>query len=156
MARRKKKVVPIEGEPPEQAEIDNATRPIKMTITEKDIQNGVPLDPTKCAAAQAIMRTLGKPAKVHRGVTYVKDNGGWKRYRTSAALRLETIVYDRGGEFVPGDYILQLVPTSILTKTKKRKSPSAPRTRTESDLATRRRTIPAVRKSARFRPEGDE
>jgi hypothetical protein len=139
---------------PEQSEIKNALRSIRVDITNADIKAGNPMDPTSCAAAQAIMRTLkADEVRVHRGVTYVHMKSGWQRFKTSASMRLETIVFDRGGEFIPGEYDLQPVPLKALTKTKRK----VPKSAASNHKTPRRAAIPQVRARARVRnEEGDE
>lgn len=141
----------------------NAQRPLRIDVSDDDIKKGTPLDPEQCAIAQCILRQFKAHAvRVHRGFTYVqrKAGGPWTKYLTSSSARLEQIVYDRGGRFVPGFYDLKEIPVSLLTREtrKKPKSPSAPRTKREMDLAVRRHTIPGVRRSARQRKteEGEE
>jgi hypothetical protein len=138
---------------PEQREIKNALRSIRVDITNADIKAGNPMDPTSCAAAQAIMRTLkADEVRVHRGVTYVHMKSGWQRFKTSASMRLETIVFDRGGEFIPGEYDLQPVPLKPLTKSKRKMPKSAP----TNHKPPRRTVIPHVRARARVRNEEGE
>ena len=136
------------------SEIKNALRPVRVDITNADIKAGNPMDPNSCAAAQAIMRVLGaNEVQVHRGVTYVHMKTGWQRFKTSASLRLETIVFDRGGAFIPGEYDLQPVPLKMpAPKTKKRKVPAPSR----NHKTPVRRTIPNVRARARVRDDSGE
>jgi hypothetical protein len=83
-------------------------------------------------------------------MTYVmmKDGGSWTQFRTSSGLRMETIIYDRGGVFMPGEYDLEPVPVNLIVRKPKR-SLSAPLTPKQSRLVRRRHTIPGVRPSAR-------
>lgn len=155
---RQKTIKP--DEKAQKRELTNAIRPMRVDVLPEDIKKGKPLDPKQCAVAQAIKRVLGNgeiDVEVHRGVTYVKrGKQGWIRYKTSSGMRLETIVFDRGGQFISGEYDLQPMPLQ-LPKPKK-KSPSRSRSPRSAELAVRRRSIPGVRKSARvkFEPEGDE
>ena len=154
---RKPKVLDIEN-PPEVSEISNALRPLRIDITAEDIRTGKPLDPTQCAAAQCILRTVpnAEKVRVHRGITLIQQKGKWTRYITSTSVRLETIIYDRGGQFIPGEYDLLPVPMSYSEshKPKKKRSPSAPTNRRMG----KRQTIPGVRVTARHktRREGEE
>lgn len=135
--------------------VTNSSKGLRINITPKDIEKGTPLDPENCAAAQTILRSTGAHAvSVHRGYVYIqlKDGGRYQKFRTSSGLRLETIVFDRGGTFMQGEYDLQPVPISVIAP-KKRKGPSVPRSKKEMELAVRRRTIPGVRRSARSTTE---
>jgi len=134
----------------EGADVKNSARRVRIDITSNDIKKGKPLRPDACAAAECIKRSLGaKEVKVHRGVTYVKHKGqkDWTKYVTSSGLRLETIIFDRGGMFIPGEYDLQPVPSRMIAP-KKPKSSRGLKPR-EARLARRRLVIPGVRKSAR-------
>lgn len=143
----------------EGVDVKNSGRRIRIDITEADIMKGKPLDPTACAAAQCIRRSLGaSDVKVHRGVTYIKQrsDGPWTRYKTSEALRIETIVFDRGGQFIMGEYDLQPVPFYELTRPSKPKTPSRGRSPQEARRSQRRRIIPGVRSTARIAKEEEE
>lgn len=125
--------------------ISNSYRGLRFKITKSDIENGQPNDPCSCAAARALRRHFAaKEVYVYRNVTYVltKDNKGL-RFTTTAPLRLETIVFDRNGEFFPGEYDLAPGPLPEET-TKSKSSASAPKRRN----STVRRTIPNVRPMA--------
>lgn len=131
-------------------EVISSARRLRIEVTAKDIDNGTPLDPENCAAAECIKRTLGaSDVAVHRGVVYIqrKAEGKYMKYRTTSSLRMETIIYDRGGRFMAGEYDLREVPVNEIVK--KKKSPSQPRTQAEMHMATRRRVIPGVRRTAR-------
>lgn len=113
-----------------QLELGNAHQPLRLNITQKDIAKGKPLDPCECAASQCLKRLPGvSDSFVHRGVTYIVKGGKAMRYRTSAALRLETIVFDRGGRFVPGEYDLLPPPLSYIGKTASKRAKSASKRR---------------------------
>lgn len=104
--------------------INNSHRGLRVKINDADISGGKRLRPDACAAANALCRMQGvQNAKVYRHCIYLQDEkGNWNRYRTSGALRLETIVFDRGGRFLPGEYDLLPVPISeIIGKNKKKR-----------------------------------
>lgn len=148
MARKPK------AERPELSEIKNALRSFRVDITPADIKAGDPMDPTSCAAAQAIMRALKvDEVQVHRGVTYVKTKSGWQRFKTSASLRMETIVFDRGGTFIPGEYDLNPVPLTMPSKPKKKRTTPV---RSNHKRPGRRTIIPQVRARARVRNDSGE
>jgi hypothetical protein len=100
--------------------INNAHRGLRVKIDTKNISNGRRLDPDACAAANALCNMAGvEAAKVHRHCVYIKRRGKWERYRTSSALRLETIIFDRGGAFIPGEYDLLAMPISRIIPKKR-------------------------------------
>jgi hypothetical protein len=85
----------------------DATKPLKLTITDRDVSLGNTKDPGACAAARACMReTHATAARVHVGRTYLKIGEKWVRFNTGAALRSEIVAFDRGGKFEPGEYKL--------------------------------------------------
>ena len=94
------------------AKISNAYRAFDFEIKARDIEQGQPNDPCSCAAALALRRaTKAREVRVYRDVTYIqRSKDHVDRYHTSAALRLETIVFDREGNFVPGRYRLEPMP----------------------------------------------
>jgi hypothetical protein len=85
-----------------------------------------------------------KEVFVYRNVTYIlRKDGNALRYRTSPALRLETIVFDRNGEFYPGEYDLEPAPLTREVTTKTKSAGGASRRN-----VTPRRAIPNVRPTA--------
>src|SRR5262245_15695849 len=159
MARRKTtKSEP--GTPPSLSEIKNSMRTIRIDVTPEDIKKGTPMDPQQCAAAQAIMRVTGaSECYVHRGVCYVKTKQSWTRFATSGDLRFETMVFDRGGMFVPGEYDLRSVPVSMIAPSRPKKKGMTPARGAGTPTHTRRK-LTHVRHTARFRnlppKEGEE
>lgn len=132
-------------------DIGNAHLGIRITVTKRDIANGTRLAEDSCAAAQCCVRSIqgATEAKVHRGVVYLKINGNWRRYRTSSALRMETIIFDRGGKFIPGEYDLLPVSVSSLERAARGKSKPRPSAPVRSYRKPIRRTfIPGTRVTA--------
>jgi len=128
-------------------DIVNLGRGMRLKVTEADIKKGVPLDPENCAVAECIKRITGADeVSVHRGVVMIVKGNKAMRLMTSSGVRLETIVFDRGGAFIPGEYDLKPVPAHIIAPKKKPKSPSAPRMGKEARLSRRRMVIPGVRR----------
>src|SRR5882672_5858562 len=129
------------------SKISNSYRGMRFKIEKRDIENGQPNDPCACAAARALRRHFdAKEVFVFRDVTYIlKKDGSALRYHTSAPLRLETIVFDRNGEFYPGEYDLE--PAPIPNTTKSRKSASSSSTKRRNSHGARR-SIPNVRPTA--------
>lgn len=128
----------------------NSHRGLRFKITPRDIENGQPNDPCACAAALALRRTLGADeVLVYRDVTYARKKNEAVRYKTSAQLRLETIVFDREGNFFPGEY--ELGPGPISKPPKAKRSGSAPARRNSKTGGYR--AIPNVRPTASQRLE---
>jgi len=126
-------------------DIVNLGRGMRLKVTEADIKKGVPLDPENCAVAECIKRVTGADeVSVHRGVVMIVKGNKAMRLMTSSGVRLETIVFDRGGVFIPGEYDLKPVPVDRIAP--KKKSPSAPRTGRAAKLSRRRMVIPGVRR----------
>jgi len=134
-----------------EAKISNAYRGFEFDIKAADIENGQPNDPCSCAAALALRRaTKAREVRVYRDVTYIqRDKDRADRYHTSSALRLETIVFDREGNFVPGRYRLEPMPLREKTK---RSKPSNGSTRSNRKKREYHR-IPNVRPTASQRLE---
>jgi hypothetical protein len=136
-------------------EIANAVRPLRIRVTEADIDKGKPMDPEACAVAQCILRMTGADeVSVHRGVIMVVKGKKATRYMTSSSVRLEEIIFDRGGKFMPGEYDLKPVPINMIAPRKK--SPSAPRTKRSATLGQRRLSIPGVRRRLNQKQEGEK
>lgn len=132
--------------------ISNSYRGMRFKIGKADIENGQPGDPCNCAAARALKRqTQAKEVFVYRDVTYVVNkDGAALRFHTTPALRLETIIFDRNGEFFPGEYDLDPAPFTV--KVPKRKAAgsnvSATTKRGKNTKAKPHRGIPNVRPTA--------
>lgn len=88
----------------------DATKPLRITISKRDATLGKTKDPSACAAARAIIRTIAdvKTARVHLGRTYVEYSDKWVRYMTPHALKIEIVSFDRGAkaEYAEGAYTL--------------------------------------------------
>jgi|SRR5215471_14381053 len=95
----------IHGKP-----IIDAAQKATFSITAADIKKATVKDPHSCAAAVAARREFDKVVAVHvyRQRTYIEFPDRVMRYQTSQPMRVETIAFDRGGRFEPGDY--QLLP----------------------------------------------
>lgn len=88
----------------------DATKALRITVSKRDAATGKTKDPAKCAAANAIVRTLAdvNSARVHLGRTYIEYADKWVRYKTPEALKLEIVSFDRGtkAQYAEGDYTL--------------------------------------------------
>jgi len=115
----------IDGQP-----VANSATSIRLTITERDIKDGAPLNPNACAIALAAQRHIEgvTAARAHLGCIYLMIRGKWRRFHTSGALSREIVAFDRGGKFYPGEYDLLPVPAHTLIK-RARKPSSTPRRR---------------------------
>jgi hypothetical protein len=93
-------------------EVEDADEPIVLHITKRDTSAGKKFAPAECAAALSCRREPGVlAALVYRTRTVLLKKKGrglvWKRYKTPESVRNELIAFDRGGEFMPGDYIVR-------------------------------------------------
>lgn len=106
----------INGKP-----VVDATKPIIVTVTKRDVKNGQRKDPGGCAMALAAKRTChAKSARVHVGRTYIEYDDKWVRYNTSNSLRTELVSFDRGQVFLEGDFRLSAIPPHDRTTNKDR------------------------------------
>jgi hypothetical protein len=89
----------------------NATKPVTITITPKDVATGDNKNPSSCAAAKAAKHSIEEciSARVHIGRVYIEQEKKWVRYNTPDSLKQEIIAFDRGGTFAPGQYVLRPV-----------------------------------------------
>lgn len=94
----------INGKP-----VINGKRPFTLSINKKDIAKGKNKEPGGCAAAIALMRENKDitAVRVHVGRIFVEAPHAWVRYKTPSTLRDEIIAFDRGGEFWPGEHLVQ-------------------------------------------------
>lgn len=140
------KVTSLDGCP-----IVDATKPIIVKITKRDIAKAKRRAPDCCVAAQALIRSFGK-AKVHLTRTYVKKGNKWLRFQTSIHLKHEIIAYDRGGQFATGEYALLPMP-SYMKSTGKRQGSKPKYTHARKNPNRRKRLYihtQGVRKHAGF------
>ena len=130
-----------------EAKISNSHRGFRFSIGANDIKNGQPNDPCNCAAARALKRQFdAKEVFVFRDVTYIMTKDGKAtRFHTSKPLRLETIIFDRNGEFFPGEYDLEPAP---IMETKPKKRASAASSGSNRKRPRERYVIPNVRPTA--------
>jgi hypothetical protein len=89
----------------------DAKRSLKIRVTKADIAKAADStkEPKRCAVARACYRELHcKEVRVHLSRTYVRTNdSNWVRYFTPVGMRAEIVAFDRGGQFEPGEFILQ-------------------------------------------------
>jgi hypothetical protein len=86
----------------------DASMPLIVKITGKDIQHAKRRSSDCCAAARALCRENPEilEAHVYMSRTYLKKRQVIERYITPPALRLETMAHDRAGIFMPGEFTL--------------------------------------------------
>ena len=132
------------------AVLSNAHQSLRFKVTKSDIENGQPNDPCNCAAARALKRTLrAHTVEVYRDVTYVvqtRDAKSGLKYHTSPQLRLETVVFDREGNFYPGEY--DLYPYRDQPSKPKRAGATTGTKSRRNVLGSVRHSIPNVRPTA--------
>lgn len=92
----------------------DATKPVTIKITPRDIAAGDNKNPSSCAAAKAAKHSIEEciSARVHIGRVYIEQDKKWVRYNTPDSLKQEIIAFDRGGTFAPGEYILRPVSSA--------------------------------------------
>lgn len=97
--RKKVKTHKYEGLP-----VVDATSPIEIHITRSDVNHAKKSDPANCAAAIACKREHKKEVRIFLTTAYVKEKNHWTRYAVPQRISREIISFDRGSDFVPGDY----------------------------------------------------
>jgi hypothetical protein len=95
--------------------VQDARKPMVLTITKADCKNGDPKHPNSCAVARSLQREFrAKEVRVHLARVYIKTSPDkWTRYIVPKSLRSEIIAFDRGGEFAPGEYYLSAARPSV-------------------------------------------
>lgn len=81
----------------------DATKPVTINITPRDIAAGDNKNPSSCAAAKAAKHSIEDciSARVHIGRVYIEQEKKWVRYNTPDSLKQEIIAFDRGGRSLP-------------------------------------------------------
>lgn len=87
---------------------------VGIIVDGRDIRNGKRRDPWHCAHANACVRQLDGVIGAYIGRTsvYLEHADHFDQYRTPASMRTEIDVFDRNGDFAPGEYELKPVPPS--------------------------------------------
>ncbi len=96
----------------------DASKPVTITITPRDVASGDNKNPSSCAAAKAAKHSIAEciSARVHIGRVYIEQDKKWVRYNTPDSLKQEIIAFDRGGTFAPGEYILRPISKNETTE----------------------------------------
>lgn len=94
--------------------VKNMTKPIKLTITAADCTRGKARMPNSCAAALAATRQVPNcgEARVHLNRIYLRLGKVWWRGRVPNALRTEIAAFDKGGQFAPGNFMINPISPS--------------------------------------------
>lgn len=97
----KRKTRKFEGLP-----VIDATSDVTLVVNSKDIKNSYKKNPADCAAAIAGRREFKRETRVFLSRMYVKNKqkNCWVRYITPNNAAREIISFDRGSEFIPGEY----------------------------------------------------
>jgi hypothetical protein len=105
------KAKPLYGKP-----TSDAAQMFLFDINRRDCERGAKNDHEKCAAAVALCRQVPHVVAVHVGRSYtiVEYVDRCVRFRTSGALRDQTIRYDASRQFEPGAYKLMPVPACAI------------------------------------------
>ena len=91
--------------------VKDATKPLQLTITQRDINASKRRAPEACAAAKCLLRMDGvDEAIVNKTRTFIRRGATWTRYMTPISLQMELVAFDRGGRFEPGEHFLLPVP----------------------------------------------
>lgn len=138
----------------------DATKPVTINITPRDIAAGDNKNPSSCAAAKAAKHSIEDciSARVHIGRVYIEQEKKWVRYNTPDSLKQEIIAFDRGGAFAPGEYTLRPISVNETAEGRKRNA-QGPRGSGTSGGARNRRKKLMVAKIKRhevtgIRPKG--
>jgi hypothetical protein len=87
--------------------VEDATQDMMLKVTNSDIKGATKKAPSKCAIARACKRQENVEAIIHITRVYLRNGGkNWVRYILPKALRGEIIAFDRGGKFLPGEFVL--------------------------------------------------
>lgn len=96
---------------PQVEEVVDATKPIRVSVTKRDSNEGRKKKPNDCALARACRRELkADGAIINVAFSYVIKGKTATRYETSACVAREITSFDRHQDFAPGDdYLLAAV-----------------------------------------------
>jgi hypothetical protein len=100
--------------------VEDAKHDLVLIILPRDIKFASKKNNMACVVAKACSRQEKMEALIHLTKMYLRNGGNWIRYCLPPALRNELIVFDRGGAFVPGTYVLT-APRGVIRLGIKRK-----------------------------------
>jgi hypothetical protein len=96
-------------------EIENATKTLVIDVPSQLPKKGRRKNAYHCAFAEActLIPTV-EEAIIHLSTAYIRFKGHKKfsRYRVSQRLRDQIVIFDRYGDFEPGEYTLSLIQPS--------------------------------------------
>ena len=93
---------------PDVTKVVDAKRGTKVTVTEKDCENGVGKAPNLCAIAKAAMRHYDG-AIISLSRAYLVKGNVATRYEVPGHVTRELVVFDRAHAFQPGVYRLERI-----------------------------------------------
>lgn len=131
----------------DRVKITDAKRDLVIHVTKADIRNATRSENKSCAVARALCRQENyKQAIVNKSRTVVQlKDGSWQRYITPENLYVELMVFDRGGEMQPDDYVLKAPKGSL--RLGHHAKPKGPHLKTNG--ARKRHVIENVREDAK-------
>ena len=93
---------------PQVERVVDATSRMAIRVGRADFSSGKRADPSGCALARACQHTTGVDgALITRSVAYIIDGGTAIRYRIRTHDRAKIRMFDKRGDFAPGDYVLR-------------------------------------------------
>lgn len=111
MQRMRKSIGTFMGLP-----VYQATRPLILTVTDRDVVHSKKRSPGECAGAKAICRQEHvDEAYVYLSRTFIRRKDHYIRYATPPRMRTEIVSFDRSKIFEPGEY--KLMPLSPSQRT---------------------------------------
>jgi hypothetical protein len=97
---------------PEVNRVADATKPITITVTKRDVQKSSKKNPENCAMACSFKRRGWDSAIIHRSTAYLVRGDLAVRYFVPQSVVREIVSFDRHGDFRPGDYHLSAIDPS--------------------------------------------
>jgi hypothetical protein len=96
-------------------DIVNADTPIVIEVSEQATKSQRRKNPGHCAFAEACNQMPHvEEAIIHLSTAYLKFKGEkkFRRYRVNTRLRDQIVIFDKYGDFEPGDYTLATISES--------------------------------------------
>lgn len=99
---------------PKVTKVTDADSDLHVQVTAQDDKVSKKKDHNECAMAVAVKRQEHAASVIiSSGVAYVIKGTQAKRYKVPEAVGREVTSFDRGGGFVPGEYVLKAPPKSM-------------------------------------------
>jgi len=100
---------------PNVTRVIDATTPLHITVSKRDVSGATPKKPEDCAMARACKRLRHADGAIIRpSRAYIIRGNTAIRYAVPPSVGREIVVFDRHSDFKPGDYHL-----SAITKSKR-------------------------------------